>query len=313
MENRIKYIDTAKGVLIILMLVGHIWNSGVIHDFIYTFHMPAFFIISGMLFCYSSSLKKTLGKVVIAKVKALLIPYFFFESFAIVLQILQYGMMMNIKGYIYEMLSLHLFNGPLWFLWVMFFSEILFFIWHKMCGEYKSTVGYICVVVLVIILQFLPKYQAYINITTTIMAFFFLLVGYLFYNFFNQQSVLLEIVALLLTVGISLVNKGVGMPDYQNGNKVLYIIGAFAGTYFILQFSKLIKIEGIEFYGKNSLILLGTHYPILRLIKKCFYIEEFSVIKGSIFLIVLLVIEIPVICIIKYFCAQIKKYMKTER
>ena len=135
----------------------------------------------------------------------------------------------------------------------------------------------------------------------------------MFYNFFNQQSVLLEIVALLLTVGISLVNKGVGMPNYQNGNKVLYIIGAFAGTYFILQFSKLIKIEGIEFYGKNSLILLGTHYPILRLIKKCFYIEEFSVIKGSIFLIVLLVIEIPVICIIKYFCAQIKKYMKTER
>ena len=49
MNRRITYLDTAKGILILLMLIGHIWNDGFVHAFIYVFHMPAFFLISGMV------------------------------------------------------------------------------------------------------------------------------------------------------------------------------------------------------------------------------------------------------------------------
>ncbi len=28
MNKRITYLDTAKGILILLMLIGHIWNEG---------------------------------------------------------------------------------------------------------------------------------------------------------------------------------------------------------------------------------------------------------------------------------------------
>ena len=48
-------IDCAKGLAIILMVAGHACTEGGafthwLHDFIYTFHMPFFFIISGYLY-----------------------------------------------------------------------------------------------------------------------------------------------------------------------------------------------------------------------------------------------------------------------
>ena len=47
---RLRYIDLTKGFAIILMLWGHtmtLVNS--IHIWIYSFHMPIFFIICGIL------------------------------------------------------------------------------------------------------------------------------------------------------------------------------------------------------------------------------------------------------------------------
>ena len=41
MKKRDAQIDAAKGVLILLMLIGHIWTEGWFRTFIYAFHMPA--------------------------------------------------------------------------------------------------------------------------------------------------------------------------------------------------------------------------------------------------------------------------------
>ena len=59
-DKRITYFDVAKVLLIILVVLGHILIIlnprydklffSAIQAFIYTFHMPAFFIIHGTLF-----------------------------------------------------------------------------------------------------------------------------------------------------------------------------------------------------------------------------------------------------------------------
>lgn len=46
--NRIIWIDIAKGITIILMIMGHSSLPKVCSDFIYAFHMPLFFVSSGM-------------------------------------------------------------------------------------------------------------------------------------------------------------------------------------------------------------------------------------------------------------------------
>lgn len=45
---RVAWVDAAKGVGILLVVIGHVWR-GPVRDAIYTFHMPLFFILSGYM------------------------------------------------------------------------------------------------------------------------------------------------------------------------------------------------------------------------------------------------------------------------
>ena len=49
-SKRTDYIDVARGVMIILMLVGHSGLPQLGRQLIYGFHMPFFFIISGVMY-----------------------------------------------------------------------------------------------------------------------------------------------------------------------------------------------------------------------------------------------------------------------
>ena len=48
--KRIDFIDVAKGIAIFLVVYGHTYDGRNLHLFIYSFHMPLFFFISGLLF-----------------------------------------------------------------------------------------------------------------------------------------------------------------------------------------------------------------------------------------------------------------------
>ena len=48
-KTRKKEIDILKGIMIIFVVIGHISNNIPLMD-VFWFHMPAFFIISGLLF-----------------------------------------------------------------------------------------------------------------------------------------------------------------------------------------------------------------------------------------------------------------------
>ena len=49
--NRIAWIDVAKGITILLVIIGHTLTFGsATRNFIFSFHMPLFFILSGYTF-----------------------------------------------------------------------------------------------------------------------------------------------------------------------------------------------------------------------------------------------------------------------
>lgn len=53
-KNRMTYLDMAKGIGILLMIVGHTISLGWQKDLIYSFHMPLFFVCSGMTMTWSN-------------------------------------------------------------------------------------------------------------------------------------------------------------------------------------------------------------------------------------------------------------------
>ena len=48
-KQRQAWIDVLKGVGMILVVIGHTSEKNVLNDWVYTFHMPLFFALSGYL------------------------------------------------------------------------------------------------------------------------------------------------------------------------------------------------------------------------------------------------------------------------
>ena len=70
-KQRVEYIDILKGLGIILVVLGHVTLNSDLYHFIYAFHMPLFFIVSGM-FLHDKP------RFIRKQAKSLLIPYLSF-------------------------------------------------------------------------------------------------------------------------------------------------------------------------------------------------------------------------------------------
>lgn len=81
MRNRITYIDTAKGIGIILIVVGHMLPVKAVIHVIFAFHVPLFFIISGFL---PVDPNYTIGQIVKKKAFSLMYPYLTFSIIDII-------------------------------------------------------------------------------------------------------------------------------------------------------------------------------------------------------------------------------------
>lgn len=85
--NRDKEIDALKGLAIILVVMGHIiafsnlenYSNNILFNFIYAFHMPLFFFISGYL--VFGRFGPTTGSWIYKKFRQLIIPYIIFTLF----------------------------------------------------------------------------------------------------------------------------------------------------------------------------------------------------------------------------------------
>ena len=79
-KKRSAYMDVMKGLLIILVIIGHLpyfdYDSRTL-VLIYSFHMPAFLIIGGMLSHIDNNTK--FSTIIIKRVKGTLFPYIIFS------------------------------------------------------------------------------------------------------------------------------------------------------------------------------------------------------------------------------------------
>lgn len=118
-NDRIDWVDIAKGIAIFLMVCGHTSVPQPINKFIYSFHMPLFFIVSGMLF---NPIKyHFLGVYFKKMVKSLLVPYI---SFTIIIEL--FGLVNDVG--IHWRINEGWDGAALWFLEALFFVELLMFL-----------------------------------------------------------------------------------------------------------------------------------------------------------------------------------------
>ena len=71
-SNRILWIDAAKGIGLLCVILGHL-GVPYLSTLVYTFHMPLFFFLSGIVF---SGSKYSPAEFLKRKLKSLVLPYF---------------------------------------------------------------------------------------------------------------------------------------------------------------------------------------------------------------------------------------------
>lgn len=72
MKKRSRKIDVLRGMMIAFVVIAH-FNRGYLHDIIFLFHMPLFFILSGVLLNRDKLVAER--SYLIGKMKSLLVPY----------------------------------------------------------------------------------------------------------------------------------------------------------------------------------------------------------------------------------------------
>ncbi len=141
-QKRIDFLDIAKGIAIILVVIGHAIQFGsgssyyaselylddLLYKIIYSFHMPFFMLISGYLY-YFSVKKHSAKDIIISRIKSLLIPIFVYATLKFILKAINGELVFGLS-LVREYASTVI--GTLWFLWAVFYCSLLVFIIHKL-------------------------------------------------------------------------------------------------------------------------------------------------------------------------------------
>jgi len=303
MKERLDYIDRARGVLIILMVIGHVWKSGFVFDVIYAFHMPAFFVISGILMHHTKSCEKPFGKFLCGKILAYGIPFVWVEILGVLTDILRNGVTLNVKGYLFNTLTFN-FNDPnLWFLANLFLIEVLV---AGMMRTINKPAVICCIAGVLFLARYaLPTQVLYVSTLTSVMKYLPLFLagffGHKYWKKVHMPTALLCAAAVLMRVLLD--------SHIQNAGKVwadlAYVLGGLCGTYAVLCLVRVnlpaVLNRILAYSGRNTIIIYGTHHIYYAVLGVLLGIESFAATPIGVGLIILAgvaLLEVPTIYII---------------
>ncbi|AQY50389.1 acyltransferase family protein [Listeria weihenstephanensis] len=272
--KRIEWLDVAKGLGIFLVVWGHFYATDSVKIWIYGFHMPLFFFLSGYTFQVRQS---SLGTYIRKKSRNLLVPFFVFQA---ITALIMFGFQFIYEKaqYPFSWMEFYFLNGevgfnsPLWFLVVLFEVEILFFCFKKYLPKWSWLV-LITVIGLAILSTLDQGIRWPLGIKIIPVAFLFYWVGLisrerkLFQRkWFLSWWTLASCFGLYVLTMYANNYKIVTLRSMDIGQPVVFFIGALLGIFAICLLAvRLQHIRILSFYGKNSLVILCTHYYFLIL------------------------------------------------
>lgn len=306
MEGRMNYVDMARGVAIILVMIGH----SVLFPACGAIHIPTFFVLTGLLVTMESLDKTDFAGCMKKRVLRLLYPYLFYSMALFLIRLakdvvsgkfLLDETLKNIFGVIYSstdifnadersFLCFRIGNEGLWFLTAMacacaafyFFAYILK---KQQFAYWKVLLVCVVLVVLSILLGFLPIYLPW--------GFDIGLLGavFMFYGFCIRRSGVFDkkwLAAILVVVGAvgfalcHIYNGQANMAIHLYGKSIVVFLisGAFSSMALVGMCRMLDGIRPLQmalsYVGKNTLFILAFHTTVFGVLNKIFGILGIS-------------------------------------
>ena len=269
------------------MFIGHTTNieygniSGILKIWIYSFHMPLFFFLSGYVFSFHGEGYKTF---LIKKIKSLIIPLISFSIIHIIFDLIYYNFLLNnseyslkieinkLIGIVFQQRS-GVYGAMLWFIPCLFVAENIFY-W--ICRLTKNNNTFLMMFISAVSLYFMgvlfiKKIGILLPwcIEISMIAVLFITLGYIlkqnirYIYIYILSDVKVSIIFFLINIILALINYNISgeMIDLigdRIGNPVLFPLSALSGIIgFIILFKNQKRFNIIQYIGRNSLIFYG--------------------------------------------------------
>lgn len=318
-------IDMTKGIAIILMVLCHCGFHNVVTVWIYSFHMPLFFIVSGFLLHEKSV--RTIRANVQRKIRAIMIPYFMFS----LIYCFGCGGLQDWGCVFYgSRNSLYFVKcyTPLWFLPCFFLSSILFDIFKRIPNNLLFNI--ICVVsgafgILLSNLSFKPALGWPFSLDAAFVGVSLMWIGSMIGSMacHNSSFKIVErkfIFCLMGGIGsvVGLINRPVSLTQGLNhiemsigsfGNPVMFYISATLITLFLIMLCGLFNIKikfskAIYYCGRNSLAILCVHSLLISIVNifiKILHLEIDTFVLPCFKALLVLMVSVPLIIFFKKY------------
>lgn len=271
-------VTIAKGITIMLMVMGHAGCPSWINDYLYMLRMPLFFFMSGYCFKlkYLDDYKTFMSK----RIKGIYKPYVKWSVFFLLMHNIFYYLNIynetySIFGnptqlYTWHDFSFHFYRllvpmdgyepltGVYWFLKSLFWGSIIFYLTRKWIKDIK-----ICILLLFIISMMFSYFHIAIPIfnigAKSFLASLFIMLG----HFYKSENVEIKktcswILTYATVVGIGAYFCPTSMLTFNHINLLPYVICALIGTLMIFGISKRIINLNIDWLT-NLLVYIGNH------------------------------------------------------
>ena len=285
-NSREPWIDCARGIAILLVIVGHT-VSGVLSGAIYSFHMPLFFIFSGITLKLSSTNDQFVRRTE-RSLKQLMGPFFLiygiqtliylFRHLSNILQdhsfLMEYLNQRILTGVFSSGVSISVLNatilyiGVIWFFPALFISRTIFDYLHLKLTTKQLPLYCLLLSIIGMLIGQIQALPFSFDIVLAILPLFYL--GSQFRFFQIKNSPIRKLFLYTFLWGLFLIATYIGgkhclelslrrYPAYP-----LCFITAIAGTLMVSEFSVICcKFSfcsiPLQYIGKNSLYLLCIH------------------------------------------------------
>lgn len=147
LSNRVQWIDWCKGIGILLVLLGHTLRTDLSLVYIYGFHMPLFFLLSGLVcnekkYNWNTFLRSRFNTLILPYIVFYLLTWIYWLFVERSFRPISLEWWQPLVGMIYgaQWNGLMDHNGILWFLPCLFTTEVLFFAVSRIDTKWKQAI-----------------------------------------------------------------------------------------------------------------------------------------------------------------------------
>lgn len=307
--GRLDYIDIAKSLGMLTIIWGHVRLGDWSNAFVYAWHIPLFFVLSGMVF--DKNRYANFSSFLLKKVKSLLIPYVIFSFLTwVIWAVFSFIVQAPIQSYWMPLAQTFIAQGsggflvhnvPLWFVTCLFVMELLYYFIADLRRSWIIIVTILLAALSYCLITYWTGWDVTLlpwNLEVACLGLPFYAVGHLIVQKWGHQSMqekvsshrgisvlLIMFLAVVVIIG-SNYNGSISFGHSDLGKNVFVSYAcAFFGVSMMIIVSMLLTVSSwnqkdtllmkvLKWFGRNSFIAMVIHNPIKGIV---------SVLVGKIF------------------------------